>query len=52
MLITSQFDVSQLQKQLGSVTQTHLDQCANFGPLPLDVSTTANHNAAFNSLNR
>ena len=35
--LTSQFDVSQLQKQLRSVRQIHLDQCANFGPLPLTI---------------
>ena len=33
LVLTSQFDVSKLQKQLRSVIQSHLDQCANFGPL-------------------
>ena len=32
-VLTPQFDVSKLQKQLRSVIQTHLDQSANFGPL-------------------
>ena len=32
-VLTSQFDVSKLQKQLRSIIQTHFDQCANFGPL-------------------
>ena len=34
LVLTSQFDVSKLQKQLRSVIQIHLDQSANFGPLP------------------
>ena len=38
--LTSQFDVSQLQKQLRGVIQIHLDQCANFGLLPLNVCVT------------
>ena len=33
LVLTSQVDVSKLQKQLGSVIQTHLDQSAKFGPL-------------------
>ena len=33
LLLTSQVDISKLQKQLRSVIQSHLDQCANFGPL-------------------
>ena len=33
-VLTSQFDVSKLQKQSRNVIQTHLDQSANFGPLP------------------
>ena len=33
LALTSQFDVSKLQKQLRSVIQTHLDRSANFGPL-------------------
>ena len=32
-VLTPQFDVNKLQKQLRSVIQTHLDQSANFGPL-------------------
>ena len=32
-VLTPQFDVNKLQKQLRSVLQTHLDQSANFGPL-------------------
>ena len=32
--LTSQFDVSKLQKQLRSVKQTHLYRSANSGPLP------------------
>ena len=35
--LTSQFDVSKLQKQLRSVMQIHLDQCANFGPLSINA---------------
>ena len=31
LVLTSQFDVSKLQKQLRSVMQIHLDQSANFG---------------------
>ena len=30
--LTSQFDVSKLQKQIQIVIQTHLDQSANFCP--------------------
>ena len=33
LVLTSQVDVSKLQKQLRSVIQTHLNQSANFGPL-------------------
>ena len=33
LLLTSQVDISKLQKQLRSAIQTHLDQSANFGPL-------------------
>ena len=33
-VLKSHFDVSKLQKQLQSVIQIHLDQSANFGPLP------------------
>ena len=39
-VLTSQFDVSKLQKQLSSVMQIHLDQSPNFGPLPLNVCLT------------
>ena len=50
--LTSQFDVSKLQKQLRGVIQIHLDQSANFGPLSLNVCVTVNHNVAFNNINR
>ena len=33
LVLTSQFDVSKLQKQLRSVIQIHFDQSSNFGPL-------------------
>ena len=39
-VLTSQFQVSKLQKQLPTVIQIHLDQCANFRPLPLNVCVT------------
>ena len=42
-LLTSQFDVSKLHKQLGSVIQTHFDQSANFGRLSLIVCVTVSH---------
>ena len=51
-VLTSQFQVSKLQKQLPTVIQIHLDQCANFGPLPLNVWVTVSHNVAFNTINR
>ena len=51
-LLTSQFDMSNIQKQVRSVIRNHLDQCANFGSLPLNVRVTASHKAAFNSINR
>ena len=51
-VLTSQFQVSKLQKQLPTVIQIHLDQCANFGPLPLNVCVTVSHNVAFNIINR
>ena len=51
-VLTSQFQVSKLQKQLPTVIQIHLDQCANFGPLPLNVCVTVSHNVAFNTINR
>ena len=38
--LTSQFDVSKLQKQPSSVIQVHLDQFPNFGPLNLNVRVT------------
>ena len=44
LLLTSQFDVTKLHKQLGSVIQIHFDQYANFGRLPLIVCVTASHN--------
>ena len=50
--LTSQFDVSKLQKQLRGVIQIHLDQSASFGPLPLNVCVTVNYNVAFNDINR
>ena len=49
-LLTSQFDVSTLQKQLQSVMQIHLDQSNNFGPLPPNICVTVNHNTLFNSI--
>ena len=39
-VITSQFDVSKLQKQPTSVIQVHLDQFPSFGPLNLNVCVT------------
>ena len=39
-VLTSQIDVSKLPKQPSSVMQIHLNQCANFGPLPLNVCVT------------
>ena len=36
-LLTSKFDYSKLPQQLRSVIQIHLDQCASFGPLSLNV---------------
>ena len=51
-LLTSQFDVSKLQKQLPSAIQNHLDQSANFGRLQFNVFVTVSHNVAFNSINR
>ena len=38
--LTSQFDVSKVQKQPSSVIQVHFDQSANFGPLNLNVCVT------------
>ena len=51
-VLTSQFDISKLQKHLRSVIQIHLDQSVNFGPLPLNVCVTVSHNISFNSINR
>ena len=51
-LLTSQFDMSNIQKQVRSVIRNHLDQCANFGPLPINVCVTVNHNVLFYSINR
>ena len=42
-VLTSQFDVSKLQKQLRSVLQIHLDQSANFGPSPIKVCMRVSH---------
>ena len=42
-VLTSQFDVSKIQKQLRSVIQTHSDQSANFGPIPINVCMTVSH---------
>ena len=50
-VLTSQFDVTKLQKQLRSVIQTHLDQSANFDPLPSNVCVTISHKIAINSKN-
>ena len=50
--LTSQFNVSKLQKQLQSVKQIHLDPSANFGPLTLIVCVTLSHKVAFNSTSR
>ena len=49
-VLTSQFAVRELQKQLQSAMQTHLDQSASFGLLPLDPYVTANRNVSFNSI--
>ena len=42
-VLTFQFDVTKLQKQLQKVMQIHLDQSANFGPLPINACMTTNH---------
>ena len=42
-VLTSQFAVRELQKQLRSVMQTHLDRSANLGPLSLNVCVTVSH---------
>ena len=51
-VLTSQFDVSKPQKQVRSVIQIYLDQSSNFGPLPLNICVTVNHNVAFYNINR
>ena len=51
-VLTSQFDVSKLQKQLRSVIQTHLNQSANFDSLPINVCVTVSHNFVFKCMNR
>ena len=50
-VLTFQFDVSKLQKQLRSVKQTHLDQSANFGSLPSNVCVTISGKTVINSKN-
>ena len=49
-VLTSQFHASNLQKQLWSVIQIHLDLSANSVSLPWNVCVTVNHNIAFNSI--
>ena len=51
LALTSQFDVSKLQKVLQNVIQTHLDQFAEFGPLPLNVCMTVSHKVEINKIN-
>ena len=51
LALTSQFDVSKLQKVLQNVIQTPLDQFAKFGPLPLNVCVTESHKVAINNIN-
>ena len=51
-VLTSQFDVSKLQKQVRSVIRNHLDQCANFSLFPINVCVTVSHYVLFNSINR
>ena len=41
LALTFQYVVSKLQKLLQNVMQTHLDQFAEFGPLPLNVCVTS-----------
>ena len=50
-VLTSQFAVRDLQKQLRRVMQTHLDQSASFYPLLWNVYVTASRNFSFNSIN-
>ena len=40
VVLTSQFAVRKLQKQLRSVMQTHLDRSANLGLISLNVCVT------------
>ena len=42
-VLTFQFDVSTLQKQLRSVIQIHLDHSANLGSFLLNVCVTISH---------
>ena len=51
LALTFQFDISKLQKVLQNVIQTHLDQFAKFGPLPLNVYVTVSHKVAINNIN-
>ena len=50
-VLTSQFDVKKLQKQLQTVKQIHLNQSANFGPLILFVCRTISYKVAVSSIN-
>ena len=51
LALTSQFDVSKLQKVLQNVIQTHLDQFAKFDPLSLNLCVTVSHKVAINNIN-
>ena len=51
LVLTSQFDVNKLQKQLQTVKQIHLDQFANFVLLILLVCMTVSYKVAVNSIN-
>ena len=42
-VLTSQFAVRELQKQLRRVMQTDLDRSANLGPFSLNVCVTVSH---------
>ena len=48
-VLTPQFDVNKLQKQLRSVIQTHLDQSANFGPLSTNACDSKPQHKSFKS---
>ena len=50
-VLTSQFDVSKVPKQIRSVMQIRLYQSAKFGPFPINVCVTVCHNVVFNSIN-